>query len=176
MRALGGKFRMQIERPYTSEVPLIFATIVHPELTTPITVCTDTIDYLYNSQATNLGQVTFLGFPFDLELICDSDKPPRGRITIQNVDKRVGEALRDIVDSPRLSLEILAASDFNENVRPRTPIGTPFVQYGAYFLRMEKTSVDPMNISADIGSWDLSAEPWPYNRTTQDTLPDLYRR
>lgn len=165
---LSQRFRNAIEAPFTDEVFLAFVTITHPNLAEPIRVVDDVKDFM-------LGGERFFGFPFYFDLPSDTEQAPRGKLTIQNVDRIIGEKIRAIITPAMLTVQLYSSVDFDLTVSPRTPIGTPSLEYEARHLRIANASVDAMQITADILSWDLSQEPWPAVRATKGMLPALFR-
>jgi hypothetical protein len=167
-RTVSTTFRHSTQASFADDVDLIFATISHSELATPIRVVNDTVDYSYNS-------FSWIGFPFDITILGDDESPPQAKIELQNVDQVIGQAVRDLSGAPRLKLELLSSADFNLDVRPRVPIGSPFVQYIADRLYLSNVSVDVLTISAQIVGWDYLQRTWPGIRATQSRLPGLFR-
>ncbi|WP_018456799.1 DUF1833 family protein [Bradyrhizobium sp. WSM4349] len=181
-RSLSQGYRNELEASRSAEVTLVFATITHPDIVDPIRVVSDVVDYMrvLNDLAGAPVSVRYIGIPFDIELLTDGDAPPRGKITIQNVDQAVGAAIEDMSDSPRLMLEILALSDFGDieiidDRRTRQPLGTPTIEYSAAHLSLKNITGNAISVSADITVYDVQREPWPGIRTTQNRLPGLYR-
>lgn len=178
MRTLTTGFRNSIEKPYSDEIPLIFATITHPALAQTIRIANDVVDFIWTAQ-------TYVGFPFDITILTDSDKAPSATIRMQNVDGKIGAAALLLVSSPRLQLNILAASDFGPVLpytktdgsigKLRTEIATPTSQYHAPHLRLRNVRGDVMAVEAELWSYDLSQEPFPAIRTTKDNVPGLWR-
>lgn len=166
-RAIASTLRTQLEASNSSETVLIFATITHPDLLVPITLCSDIKDYVYNGY-------TYLGAAFSIMLLSDDVNPPTAKASIPNVDQRIGAAVLGTATSPRIKLEVLAKSDFTDD-SPRVPIGTPTVDYSAPDLFLRNVTCDVLGFTADIYSYDLASEPWPSIRTTPDRTPALYR-
>jgi hypothetical protein len=167
MRVITADFRDTLEAQASTDVIVIFATITHPELSEPITVNSDVVDYVY-------GGYTYRGCAFALSLLSDDEQPPRAQVSIENVDQAIGNAIRAIADSPSIHVQIMVKSDFTDD-DPRAAIGTPNVEYDAPYLKLRNVKVDAMTITADIVGYDLTTEPWPAIRSTQDRLPGLYR-
>ena len=167
-RAISTTLRRNLEEPSSNEYLIILLEISHQSLATPIRVANDVVPYVYEDN-------TYLGFPFEIELLGDIAQTPRGRIRIQNVDQEIGEAVLELTDPPELSITILAASDFSETLTDgkREPVGTPIIEYQALHLIFGNISVDAMSISGDIASFDMGNEPWPAIRATADRLPGL---
>lgn len=181
MRTLSTPFRNEIEAQDSAEVALIFATITHPDLFDAVRVVSEgdggysvkngqIVNYRYNGEL-------YLGCPFRIELVTDNDRPPRGKVTLPDIDGRIGIEVLPLVDSPKIKLDVLVASDFSAGVdgdNARTPTGTPVVEYSADHLFLSNVSGDAMMIEGTLTGVDYTAEPWPKIRTTQDRLPGLY--
>ncbi len=131
----------------------------------------DVVDYIY-------GGVRFIGFPFELEILSDDERQPRGRVTVQNVDRAIGRALMSLSSSPRLKFEVISDSQFGEksvSLNARPEIGSAAVEYVADYLALRNVTIDALTLSADIESYDYTSEPWPAIRSTQNRLPGLHR-
>lgn len=181
-RTLSQGYRNELEASRSGEVTLVFASITHPSIVDPIRVVSDVVDYMriVDDLAGAPVSVRYLGIPFEIELLTDGDAPPRGKITVQNVDQAIGAAIEDMTDSPRLLLEIIALSDFGniemiDGRRTRQPVGTPTIEYSAAHLALKNIQGNAISVSADITVYDVQREPWPGIRTTQNRLPGLYR-
>lgn len=167
MRTLANTFRTSIESSNSSEVVLIFATITHPDLDSTIYLNSDITDYVLNGN-------TYLGVAFSCSLLTDQIGMPQAKISIPNVDRRIGESVLVLKSSPQIKLEVYAKSDFSDAI-PRVAIGTPSVAYSAPALFLKNVSCDAVGYSADLNSYDLSSEPYPAARSTRERLPGLYR-
>ncbi len=167
-RIVSTEFRRAAEARESGDVFLEFIRISHDALSDDIRCVNDIVDFMYAGEL-------YAGCPFSLSLLTDTDQPPRAKITVQNVDRRIGEAIQAIDDAPNLEILVMSSADFDLSVKPRTPIGTPTVEYAARFLRLENVEVDAMTVSADIASWDFTQEPWPAIRATKGRLPGLFR-
>jgi hypothetical protein len=167
-RSISATLRRDLEEPRSNEYLVILLEITHPSLAIPIRVANDVVAYVYESN-------TYLGFPFEFELLGDGTQVPRGRIRIQNVDRQIGEAVLELISPPELTITILASSDFTQALSDgkRMPIDTPIVEYQASHLVFGNISVDALSISGEIVSFDMGTEPWPAVRTTADRLPGL---
>lgn len=167
-RALSGALRRQLNLQESGEAILAFLTITHADLAEPITVVGDGVDYVWDA-------VTYVGFPFRFALLSDEEGPPRCQIEVQNVDRKIGDALRALPSPARLRLELVAASEFDQTADPRTPLGTPPIEYSASHLFLVNVSVDAMTVTGDVVSWDYTQDTWPARRATQDRYPGLFR-
>lgn len=171
-RALSQTFRRELEEPRSAEFLVVLLTIEAPTLADPIRVANDTVNYNYNGD-------TYLGFPFEFELVDDSasGRIPTGRIRIQNVDRQIGEAIVNLTQSPSVTITILASADFADTLSgddERFPIvDEPVIEYQATNLMFTNISVNAMEITSELISFDMTSEPWPAVRTTTDRLPGL---
>lgn len=173
-RALSAGFAEDLAAETSGDIHLFFLTISHPALGDPIRVVSDVVDYIRDGQR-------WTGCPFSLDLPTDDERAPRAKIGLQNVDRRIGAALLDpaLGTSPELMIELLSSADFAEpalidGIMTRAEAVTPSVEYAAPALRLRNTSGDVGSISADIGSYDLTGQPWPRIRTTADRCPGVY--
>lgn len=89
----------------TDEAVIPLLTISHSSLGEPLRFARNGVD------VTSRGNI-YLAYPFDIDLPPqDSEKPPRSRLTIDNVDRQIVETIRQIVGPPTVTLEVVLASD-----------------------------------------------------------------
>jgi hypothetical protein len=171
-RSFASAFRSDFESPRASNVILIFAVFYSPYFEADINVVNDVVNY------TLLGRV-FIGFPFQIELLEDSDKAPRGKITVQNVDASMGQALRTLQYPPKIDIALYSSSDWNTVIDPssnsRLPIGTPTQEYIAQNLQLWDLTITASTVEGTFGPPDISQEFWPQSRCTKDNTPGLFR-
>ena len=167
MRDISTGFRDEIEGSQTTATIVIFATITHPQLSQPIAVNTDIVDYNYNG-------AVFRGCAFSLTELSDDEQTPRAQVSIENVDQVIGEAIQALPDSPVIKFEILLKSDFDDAV-PRNPIGTPVAEFTAPFLKLQNVKCDVLSLTGELIGIDLTTEPAFAIRSTKDKAPGLYR-
>lgn len=87
----------------SGEVWLVLLTISNPGITT-IRVVNNTEDIVSRGN-------TYQAFPFEIELPGqDPDTPASARLRIDNVDKRIVEAVRSITTPPQVTIEVVLAS------------------------------------------------------------------
>ena len=165
-------FRSDFEAPYAQNVILIFARFYSPSFATPIWVVNEVVNY-------TLGGQVWIGFPFTIEFLEDSDKPPRGKITVQNVDRVIGQSLQQLVYAPYMDVSVYAGSDWQNSIDPgsnsRLPIGTPTLEYQALMLQLWDLTITPATCEASFGPPDVSQEFWPQPRCTKAFTPGLFR-
>ncbi|WP_296584217.1 hypothetical protein [Xanthobacter sp.] len=167
-RAIPSSLRRVLDLQESGEALIGFLTISHASLAASIRVASDGVDYVW------LGE-TWIGFPFKFAILSDGEAGPRTQIEVQNVDRKIGDALRSITTPARVQIDILAASEFDETADPRTARGTPLVAYSAKHLFLTNVKVDPLVVTGDVVSWDYTQDTWPGRRATQDRCPALYR-
>lgn len=170
MRTLASSFRNAIEARYNGDAIVIFATVTHPDLASPLYFNSETINvnYVY-------GGNTFVAAAFHLTLVTDDEQTPQAKVSIHNVDQVIGNTLQGLATSPLIGIQLFAKSDFTDDI-PRVAIATPTVEYSAPILYLRNVNCDAMMLSADLYSVDISTEPWPAIRATKDRVPGLFVR
>ncbi|WP_337183859.1 DUF1833 family protein [Shinella sp.] len=160
--------RRELERQESAEIFLIFLTIRHRSLPEPVRVVSDPADYMLDGNR-------YQGFEFEISLLSDTEEAPTARLTVQNVDRRIGEAVRDAVSPPRLDIEVIAGSQFDMTVTPRVPLdGSVERVYAARHLYLTDVDGDVLQLTGTIRLWDYTQETWPALRATQNRFPGLY--
>jgi hypothetical protein len=152
----------------TDGIALVFLTVEHPELGAPTRIVSD-------GEAFTLDGHTWTAFPFQITLLTDADRPPEARLAIQNVDRRLSRLVRQIIDPPKLKIEVIWSDQFDLTVTPRTEIGTAARIYSAeqcYLTDIEATAEE---LTGTIRSWDYAQELWPGLMATESRLPGLFR-
>lgn len=168
-RVITPALRRAIEEPRNEEQIIVLLEITHPEIAEPIRVANDVVSYYWDGH-------TYYGFPFEFEMLVDSNLVPRGQLRVQNVDQRMSEAILRLTSPPELSILVFAGSDFTEELSEnrRLPVSADVEpEYEAHHLVFGDISVDAMAITGEVISFDMSNEPWPAIRSTADRLPGL---
>lgn len=168
MRTLASSFRSALEARYNGDAIVIFATVTHGDLASPLYFNSDIVNYVY-------GGNTYIGAAFALTLVTDDEQTPQAKVAIHNVDQVIGSTIQGLATSPAIAIQIFAKSDFTDD-NPRVVIATPTVEYSAPILYLRNVSCDAMQLSADLYSMDISTEPWPAIRATKDRVPGLFVR
>lgn len=174
-RILDSAVRASLEEVAGGDQPLIFLTIDHPDLEAPLRVVNDGGTVAGAPAEWSYDGATYLAFPFTASLLTDGDGPPRAEIEIANVDRRIGEALRDLDTPPQLAMVALLPADFDTTVNPRTEIGSAVPIWSASGLVLRNVEGDAVAVRGTVESVDDTQEPWPSLRATQALLPGLYR-
>ena len=167
-RAISGAFLRQLLRQESGDAAIWFLTIEHDDLTAPIRIVCDGVNYAFND-------FEWIGFRFDINLLTDDESSPKCQIQLQNADRRIGDALKALTSTVRICIDIVAASEFDQTVVPRVALGDAPFEYTANHLRLANVSVDAMMITGDVISRDYSQDSFPARLATQDKFPGLYR-
>lgn len=179
MREISQQLDAELDAPRSVTALLYFLTIEHPRITEPIRAVSN--EYGDNVRDHILGGNRYFGIPFQLEIVSDDERPPRGRLSVLNIERKVGLAVRLLQSRPLLTIEQYAASDFtavvDDEEEAKLPIGTPVVEYRAPFLTLVNLTGNAMWVEGDIASFvaDISREPASPIRATQDRFPGLFR-
>ncbi len=139
----------------TDEVFVVLLRITHPALAEPVLLANNTEDVVSNGE-------TFIGFPFDITLFDDNEQTPRAQLEVQNVDRRIGDAVLALTSPALMDIMIVLASD------PDT-IELDFKGFELREVKGNATSVQASIVGIDLGNW-----PWPWRRATQAAFPGLY--
>lgn len=145
-----------LNAPETGEAFLILLTLSHTDLAAPLRVSSDHID-------TESRGDTFLAFPFELTLPDDEDnKSPRARLVIDNVDRSIVRAVRQLTSSPTVLIEIVRAAD------PDT------VEARFEDFRFTNISYDSQVVEGDLTIEDFTSEPYPAASFSPSLFPGLF--
>jgi hypothetical protein len=168
--------RASLEEPEGEDQPFVFITIEHEDIDEPIRVVSDTGTENGEPVTFEWDGDSYIAMPFEIELLSDNEGPPRGRITIQDVDRDAGEAIRGLLTPAEITITVIPTSEFDLTVNPRTEVDTAVPAYGpAGGITIRNIQGDALQITGDLVSIDDTREPWPSLRATQALLPGLYR-
>lgn len=169
VRQITPEIRRDLQAEASPNALLGFLTIWHRNLIEPIRVVSDPVDYV-------VGGLRFIGCPFEFQLLTDEDRPPQTQIRIQNVDRRIGEALRLVSDRATVQLEARSTADFDLSIMPREELpGGSSVIYGFRHFDLIDVTVTPLEVSGTLMLRDYTQEPWPGKRATQSRTPGMFR-
>lgn len=152
---LSGSQRRELDRRRSEDAYLWLVTVTHPDSARPIRVARNGADVVSRGETFGKGW-------FDLEAPTDTGEPPRGRLSVPNVNRRLSAMLLRLRTPPRVTLEAVLASD------PDTVIEA----YDFMFLR--GIEGDRTTVSGSLDSWNFHSEPWPARGGTQDRFPGLF--
>lgn len=140
----------------TADVWLVLLTIDHPDLSAPIRVVNNKTDI-------TSGGDLFVGFPFDIELPSDAEEePPQAKLTIDNVSREIGQALRIITSPATVLMELILASDPD----------TIEVSWPGFIL--DNTKWDALSVSGRLSTENFTAEPYPAGTFSPAGFPGLF--
>jgi len=145
---------------------IVLLVITADELDTPLRVTDAAGSWDDDLECDTLvvAGATYLCCPFELEPPGQSDQEPRGRLRVQNVDARIGEALEALRDPATVSVTIALESD------PATAIDGPYEA-----LRLRNVRVDAIAAEGDLVFDDFGTEPFPQEVLDERLVPGAYR-
>jgi hypothetical protein len=156
-------YQDSLRAEYSSEVDLIFLTITHADMATPIRVVNDISLPGGRSIIYERDGVQWIGTYFTLTYLNDDDNTPRGRIEVLNASQDIGLAIDALQSAPSLKIEMMKLSDFTRGTAPDDHIFsatgvTPEIT--ADGLRIENIEWNAAIVSADISAYDFTQELW----------------
>ena len=160
--------RLTLEQENAPDALIAFLTIEHPALADPIQVVSDVMAYVVDG-------VRYEGIPFNVKALTDTESGPRTQIVVQNLDRRIGEALRRSDTRAKVRLEMRSSADFDLSQDPRVELASTAPIYAFRFFELVNVEGDVAQLVGDVELTDYTVEPWPNVRATQDRLPGLYR-
>lgn len=167
-RIVAPEVRRELDKQSSAELYLMFLTLTHPSLPDPIRVVSDPEDFILDGDH-------YQGFDFELAILNDSEQAPRAQLTVQNVDRIIGQAVFAADEPVRVEIQVIAGSQFDFSAFPRVPDGVSVERmYRAKYLYLTEVEGTIFTISGVLRSWDYTQETWPGIRATSARLPGLY--
>lgn len=158
----------ELDLQESREALIVFLTFHHDNLHEPLRIVSDPENFILDGNE-------YQAFNFDLNLPSDNDGPPRAKLTIVNIDERIGRAILASTAPIRLDIEVVALSEFNLSEFPRTEKEVPSARvYKASHLRLIEVTGNVVQVTGTIASWDYTQESWPAPRATEDNFPALF--
>lgn len=140
----------------TGEAFLVFLRLDHPSLTQPIRVVNDGVDHVVDG-------LTWVGFPFEAAIPSESeDSLPTVKLVIDNVDRSIVQAVRQLTSPPTISIHVALASS------------PPTIEAGPYEFTLRNVAYDALTVSGDLRFEDVLNEPCPGDMMTPTTFPGLF--
>jgi Domain of unknown function (DUF1833) len=141
----------------TDEAFIPLLTIAHPDLEEgPIHVCLNSVDIISRGD-------TYIAYPFEIDLPNqDPEQPSRVTLTIDNVDRNIVAALRELEGAPTVTLEVVLASD------------PDIVEAGPHGFTLRNANYDILQIDGELAFEDILNEPFPAESFTPATHPGLF--
>jgi hypothetical protein len=128
----------------------------------------DKVDYVW-------GGETWKGIPFDFQLLSDDENPPTATVSIPNVDRRIGQTVSAVDEPLEVELTVILGSQFDQTVIPRTEIGTAIKEMQATELTLTGVSINALEITGTLRSWEFRQEVIFGMRATKNRFPGLFR-
>jgi hypothetical protein len=143
-------------RSETGDVFLYLLALSHPTM--------DTMYFVNNTVAIISDGVSYMAFPFDLNIPDDrEDEITRIQLAIDNIDLRIVTAVRSIDTPAVFTLSIIRAAE------PDVLIAGPFA------CTLRNVSYDALVVSGDLWPFeDISNEPYPQHAITPANFPGLF--
>lgn len=127
----------------TDEVIVVLLTISHEDIDPPIRICS-------NSENIESNGNTFIALPFEVTLPVDEiAEVPRAKISIDNIDRSIVVAVRNITTAATVLMEVVLASD------PDT-IESTFPDF-----TLDSVSYDQLTVSGELSLENFLQEPYP---------------
>ncbi len=126
-----------------SDLPLVLITISHSSLSEPIRVVNNKENITSNGNE-------YIGFPFEIQLPdSKEDSQPSAKLTINNVSREIGIAIRSISTPPSVTITI---------VRQQTP---DVIEAQFFGMRLNNVKYDVLAVTGDLQFEDLTREEFP---------------
>lgn len=166
-RSVPSAVQADLERTSSPDALIWFLTITHSNLADPIRIVSDVFDYLVDGDL-------YRGIVFDAVPLTDTDQAPSTELRVQNVDRRIGQALRDATGRAEVAAVARSTADFDLSVDPREPLGSPADIYAFSHYELVDVEVNAAELTGRLMLADYSQEPWPASRATADRCPGLF--
>jgi len=126
-----------------SDLYLVLLTIEHPDLDSPIHVVNNTVNVISNG-------ITYVAFPFEIALPeSPENSPPRAELTISNVSREIGQAIRQVGSPPSVTIAV---------IRQATPDVIEALHVG---MKLTGVTYDVQQVSGQLVREDFTTEPYP---------------
>lgn len=139
----------------SGEVFIALITLEHEALTEPIRVNTSGASLI-------VGDVEYIDLPVTIVLPDEApDRPPRSKLSIDNVDQRIGVAVRQINTAPTVHISIVTASD------PET-VDVAFPDF-----KLTNVTTTRPTVEGDLTLEEFTDEPYPAATFTRSRFPGV---
>ncbi|MFH1158915.1 MAG: DUF1833 family protein [Pseudomonadota bacterium] len=155
-RNVSAELKQAVYAQETTEAFIVLVTLSHPDLATPIRVNSSGQEVISNGDL-------FVAFPFEVILPDDvDDRPPRARLSIDNVSREIVLAIRTISSAPFVTIQIVMASS------PST-IEAAFPDF-----RLANITYDQLTVEGDLTLEEFIGEPYPARVFSPADFPGLF--
>ena len=124
MRPLSAAARIAMTAQETGEVLLYLLALSHPTMVTPMY-------FVNNTEAIVSGGISYQAYPFDVMIPDDTEEISTIKLTIDNIDRRIVEAIRRIDAPAKFTLSMIMASEPDTLLVPPIPCTLQNVSYTA---------------------------------------------
>lgn len=165
-RQLSNQAKAALYSQQTSEVLILLLTIDHETLAQPIRLSSDPTETLPDAGV--LGTLSrdeeYIYLPFSVNLPNqDESGIARASISIDNIDRRIIQAVRDARGSQLdITIELILAS------QPDDP------EISITGFRLERVQYDALTVTGEISIEYFDLEPFPSKRFTPADFPGLF--
>lgn len=140
----------------TNNDPFIWGLeITHSSLADALRIANSPVDVVSNGK-------TFMKAGFAFTAPGETDETARGSLTIENVDQRVGQAVKKIKGEVGLRAVSWLESD------PDT------YEHDYNFFELRNFQVNALTVTAELWAHDVAGEPCPARRATPEAMPGLW--
>jgi len=134
----------------------ILLTISHPDIITPIRVVNNT------ENITSNGNV-FLRYPFQITLPFErEDSLPTVKLVIDNIDRQIVTAVRNLSSPPTITLEVVTSNNFD------------VVEVGPFIFTMRSASYDSITVEGVLEFESILDQPYPAETVTPANFPGSF--
>lgn len=165
MRNLSNAARAAIFAQQTDEAFIVLLTISHPNFTDDIRLSSDSFEVLPDAGVR--GVVSrgdeFIYCPFSFQLPNEDDTGvARAQLSVDNVDRRVTQAVRSADSAVSVKIEVVLASDPDS------------VEMSLEDFQMAQASYDALTVSGELSMQYFDTEPFPAKRFTPSDFPGIF--
>lgn len=162
--ALADDLRSELSR----NAILAFLTIENDALEDPIRIVSDPLDF-------EVGGDLFVGCPFEISVVSDTDQHPVAELRIQNVDRQIGDAVQAAVGRITVAVAIRSTAGFDLTAIPRAEVSGDSLILAYRDFELVEVTVNDVQVTGRLMLRDYTQEPWPSGRATKSRCPALYR-
>jgi hypothetical protein len=156
MRALSLAARRAMFAPSTDQVFLALLTISGTGIPTPLRFVNNSEDVVSNGN-------THLAYPFQISLPDErEDSPAQVTLIIDNIDQSIVAGIRLLTKPPKITLEVILASD------PDT------VEAGPFEFSLNGVEYNAITVTGTLAFEEVLNEPYPCDSFDPTRFPGLY--
>ena len=164
MRSVSNALKNAAYASQTDEAFLTLLTIDHETLDEPIRVTTDPFETLTSGvKGVVSNGIEYIALPFEITFPDENeDQLPRARLTIDNIDRSIILAVRQINSPADMNIKIVLASD------PDT------VEAEIKNFQLRNISADALTVQGELTTIQFDGEPYPAGRFTTSEFTGMF--